>query len=425
MSTQETTMTVEQSNATLHMSAADMETIMSAIQAGIVIMDAETHEIIEINNAALELIGRPRQEVVGQCCHSFICPAEKGKCPITDLHTKVDNSERVLLNGAGNRVPILKTVTAVTLRGRACLLECFLDLTGRKRVEEELRKTQGKLTEASRLAGMAEVASDVLHNVGNVLNSVNTSTSLVSDHLKQSRIANISRVAALLREHAADLGEFLSRDPRGRQLPEYLSQLGEHLANEQAALLKEMEQIRRHVEHIKEIVAMQQSYARVSGVSDMLNMTALVEDALRINASALARHEVRIVRDYEPDLPQLVGEKHKVLQILVNLISNAKYACDESSRPDKQVTVRITNGEDRVRVAVIDNGVGIAPENMQHMFKHGFTTRKHGHGFGLHSGAVAAREMGGTLAVHSDGVGHGAVFTLELPLQPPPKPPGS
>jgi C4-dicarboxylate-specific signal transduction histidine kinase len=329
----------------------------------------------------------------------------------------VDNSERVLLASGDRRVPILKTVTPVTLRGRSCLVECFLDLTERKTVEEELKKTQVKLADASRLAGMAEVASDVLHNVGNVLNSVNTSTSLISDHLKQSRMANIARVAAMLQEHAGDLGDFLSRDQRGRQLPEYLRQLGEHLVGEQESLLKEMEQIRRHVEHIKEIVAMQQSYARVSGASDMLNVESMLEDALRINASALARHEVKIVREYDPSMPQINAEKHKVLQILVNLISNAKYACDESKRPDKQVTLRINDLGERVRVTVIDNGVGIPPENMSRMFQHGFTTRKLGHGFGLHSSLVAAKEMGGTLTVASDGPGSGAAFTLELPLQ--------
>jgi signal transduction histidine kinase len=277
------------------------------------------------------------------------------------------------------------------------------------------------LLEASRLAGMAEVATDVLHNVGNVLNSINTSTSLVSDQLKQSKIANITRVAALLREHAGDLGEFLSHDPRGRRLPEYLSELGEHLAREQDALLKEMEETRKHVEHIKDIVAMQQSYARVSGVTDTLVVTGLVEDALRINASALARHDVQIVREYDPQVPQIIGEKHKVLQILVNLISNAKYACDEGAKPVKCVTLRVNRAADRVRVAVMDNGVGISSENLTNIFKHGFTTRKHGHGFGLHSGAVAARELGGVLDVHSDGPGRGATFTLELPLQPPPQ----
>jgi C4-dicarboxylate-specific signal transduction histidine kinase len=105
-----------------------------------------------------------------------------------------------------------------------------------------------------------------------------------------------------------------------------------------------------------------------------------------------------------------------VLQILVNLIRNAKYACDEAGRPDKRLSMRVTKGDELVRIAVRDNGIGIPPENLTRIFGHGFTTKKDGHGFGLHSGALAAKELGGSLTAHSDGVGRGATFTLELPL---------
>ncbi len=163
---------------------------------------------------------------------------------------------------------------------------------------------------------------------------------------------------------------------------------------------------------------MQQCYARVSGATEQVNIADLIEDALRMNAGALARHEVQVVREYASHLSEITTEKHKVLQILVNLMRNAKYACDESGRKDKRLTVRLSNGDDRVRISVIDNGVGIPAENLTRIFNHGYTTRKDGHGFGLHSGALAARELGGALQVHSDGCGLGATFTLELPLQP-------
>ena len=113
-----------------------------------------------------------------------------------------------------------------------------------------------------------------------------------------------------------------------------------------------------------------------------------------------------------------------MLQILVNLIRNSKYALDEGGRPDRQLTVRVDrNGGEFVRVAVIDNGVGIPPQNLTRIFEHGFTTRKKGHGFGLHSGALAAKELGGTLIARSDGTGRGATFILELPIQPKEKNP--
>src|SRR5439155_7944494 len=292
--------------------------------------------------------------------------------------------------------------------------ELSAEIAFRERAQQELEATHKRLLEASRLAGMAEVATGVLHNVGNVLNSVNISASLVADSLKRSKAANLAKVVALLKEGADDLGAFITADPRGMQLPSYLGQLSDHLAAEQAALLKEMDLLRHNVEHIKEIVAMQQGYATASGVTETVKVADLVDDALRLNEGALDRHGVRVIREIEATPPILV-EKHKVLQILVNLIRNAKYACDESGRTDKQLTIRLSNVDHRVQITVIDNGVGIPKENLTRIFAHGFTTRKDGHGFGLHSGALAACELGGRLSAHSDGAGKGATFILELP----------
>ena len=292
------------------------------------------------------------------------------------------------------------------------------EVAERKRLSTQMENTYKELLAASRQAGMTEVATNVLHNVGNVLNSVNISASLLPHHLAQSKASNIARVAALIREHADDLGDFMTRDSRGQQLPAYLGQLAAHLAEEQALLLKEAGFVKKKIEHIKDIVAMQQNYAKVAGVSEIVKVTDLIEDALQMNAEALARHQVKLFREYDPHVSAITVEKHKVLQVLVNLVRNAKYACDESGRQDKRLTVRVTNGDDRIRIAVIDNGVGIPAENLTKIFNHGFTTRKGGHGFGLHGGALAAKDMGGALIAHSDGPGKGATFTLELPREP-------
>lgn len=294
------------------------------------------------------------------------------------------------------------------------------DITARRQADEQLRQAHAQLLETSRRAGMAEVATGVLHNVGNVLNSVNVSTTLLADQVKSSRGASLGRAVSLLREHEKDLAAFLAADQRGGQILTFLAALNEHLDAERSGLLAEISQLQKNVGHIKDIVAMQQTYARVSGVSEIVKVSDLVEDALRMNASALERHTVQAVRDFS-EVPAVTVDKHKVLQILVNLIRNAKYACDESRRPDKQMTVRIARRDERVHIAVEDNGVGIAPQNLNRIFNHGFTTRADGHGFGLHSGALAARDLGGSLSVRSDGPGRGATFTLELPLQPPDK----
>jgi C4-dicarboxylate-specific signal transduction histidine kinase len=247
-----------------------------------------------------------------------------------------------------------------------------------------------------------------------VLNSVNVSTTLLTDLVRQSKITNVARLGDLLTEHHADLPNFFATDPRGQKVPGFVQMLSGHLAKEQRDLLAELESLRKNIEHIKEIVAMQQNYAKVSGVSETLVVTELVEDAVRMNATALNGHNVRFVRDFQAQ-PRVTVDKHKVLQILVNLMRNAKYACDDSPRGDKEMIVRVTAEAGRVKIAVIDNGVGIPPENLTRIFSHGFTTRKHGHGFGLHSGALAARELGGSLIAQSEGPGCGATFLLELP----------
>ncbi len=288
------------------------------------------------------------------------------------------------------------------------------EIEERKRMELENERIHGELLVKSRQAGMAEIATNVLHNIGNVLNSVNVSASLVVDNVKQSRAASLAKVAAMLREHERDLGTFITADPKGRQLPGYLGQLAEQLLADQTTTVQELELLLKNIEHIKDVVTMQQSYARVSAVKEIISVRDLVEDSLRMNADSLNRHQVKVIREFD-DVPPLNLEKHKILQVLMNLIRNARHACDESGREDKQIKMRVTHGEGRIKISVMDNGVGIPPENLTRIFSHGFTTRKHGHGFGLHSGALAAKEMGGSLTVHSDGIGRGAMFTLELP----------
>ncbi|MCI0539389.1 MAG: PAS domain S-box protein [Verrucomicrobiales bacterium] len=292
------------------------------------------------------------------------------------------------------------------------------DITERKRAEEQLDAAHKQLLETSRLAGMAEVATNVLHNVGNVLNSVNVSATLVSDRLKKSKVSNLDRAVRLLHQHEHELGNFITADPKGKQLPGYLGQVAANLVQEQSACLSELESLRKNIEHIKDIVAMQQSYAKISGLTETIQVAELVEDSLRMNAGSLTRHDVEVVRSFDK-VAAITTEKHKVLQILVNLVRNAKSACDESGKVEKRIVARVENADRTVRISIVDNGVGIPSGNLERIFNHGYTTKKDGHGFGLHSGALAAKELGGSLSVHSEGEGRGATFTLELPLHPP------
>ncbi len=314
----------------------------------------------------------------------------------------------------------VRTTTALVRESDAIpeySVEFVRDVTARKAAAEELERVHKQLMSASRQAGMAEVATNVLHNVGNILNSVNISASLVIDRVKQSKAPGVTRLAALLQEKGTAVGDFIANDERGKRIPEYLVSLGEQLMGDQKMALEELASLRDNLEHIKDTVAMQQSYAKLCGVTETIDVVELVEDSLRLNAGAFVRHGVTLQREFA-EVPPVTVDKHKVLQILVNLVRNAKYACDESGRSDKIITLRIESAPEAVRISVIDNGVGIPAENMSRLFTHGFTTRADGHGFGLHSGALAAQDLGGSLTVHSGGHGCGAIFTLELPCSP-------
>jgi PAS domain S-box-containing protein len=294
------------------------------------------------------------------------------------------------------------------------------DITSRVEAESKLAEMHRSMLDVSRQAGMAEMAVGVLHNVGNTLNSVNISAELLGDRLRGSRVAGLAKATQLMKEHAEDLGAFLTSDERGRRLPPYLFALSEQLLEEQDGYLKELKRLIESVEHINSIVSMQQSHARMGGLVERLPVPQLIDDALRLSADSFDRLSIQVRREYQT-VQDILVDRHKLLQILVNLISNARHALRDSGREDKVLTIRVrqeahANG---LRVDVSDNGVGIPPENLTRIFSQGFTTKKSGHGFGLHISALAAKEMGGSLTCESAGSGQGATFSLELPVEGP------
>ncbi len=306
--------------------------------------------------------------------------------------------------------------------------ELSREVAERIRTEDQLQATQEELLRTARRAGMAEVATGVLHNVGNVLNSVNVSATLVADRLRNSKLSDLRRSVDLMNGHAADLGDFISRHPQGKQLPAFLELVSGHLSRERDAVLKELLSLTKNIDHIKTIVSMQQSYAGVAGAVESVSLAGLLDDALEINASSFGKHRIEVLRDYA-EVPPVRVDRQKLLQILVNLVTNAKDSLAECDCPKRTLVARIRrdvqngNPQNKVLIDIVDSGVGIAGDNLTRVFSHGFTTKRHGHGFGLHASAIAARELGGGLTVCSDGPGRGAAFTLELPLDPLKAPP--
>jgi PAS domain S-box-containing protein len=321
---------------------------------------------------------------------------------------------RILGSAGESRVVLERVVRAVGVDG---FVGTITDVTELVQTQTELERAHKALMSASHRAGMAEVATNVLHNVGNVLNTVNVSANVLEARLGELRVAGLGKIATMLQEKGEALSAFMSTE-RGKGLPGYLARLSSELQADKETALTELASLVENLEHIKNIVRMQQSYASSDiGVTETVALGDLINDGVRLNAAGFSRHGVTLELDFG-EVPSITVDKHKVLQILVNVLSNAKYACDNSKHSDRRVVISTRPSEVGVCITVRDNGVGIPAENMTRIFEHGFTTRPDGHGFGLHSAAIAAKELKGSLRAASDGPGCGASFTLELPLQP-------
>jgi len=287
----------------------------------------------------------------------------------------------------------------------------FDDMVGK------LAESRQEVVRAARTAGMSEIATGILHNVGNVLNSVNVSATLVGQKVKKLGVSDLNALADVLGEQE-DLGRFVSEDPRGQHLQPFISSLAKGFESEQTSIHDEVESLSSGIAHIRDLISAQQDYAGQSSLVEWTSIPNRIDEALDMcNKSLSVDKELEVTKDFG-EIPRLRIDKHKLLEILVNLIQNARQAMQSNDPPVRRLTVSTeVIREHELRIAVTDNGGGIAPENLPKVFNMGFTTRSSGHGFGLHTSANAATEMGGSLNATSGGPGKGATFTLDVPFQ--------
>jgi signal transduction histidine kinase len=313
----------------------------------------------------------------------------------------------------GSRVQILKKNQELEVTNT----NLHIEMDHRKKAEAEKEKLYQQLMNASRQAGMADVASSVLHNVGNVLNSINVSTDTLLKTLKKPMVGDVCRIAALFSEHQENLQSFLTADPKGKQIPSYLGLVAESLSGSHQTIQQELDSLVKKVDHIKQVIMSQQDIARAGSIREPVSVEDMMEQALTMAMPEPEKYHIQVVRDYRP-IPAIMTDRHQVLQVLVNLITNAKNAMVEHSEGTRCLTLRlgIPTESAFARLEVIDTGGGIKAENLPKLFAQGFTTRKAGHGLGLHSAAIVAKNLGGTLQAQSAGEGQGATFTLDLPL---------
>ncbi len=395
-----------------------VENVLRSMADSLLVIEANL-TIGSVNPALLELLGYAEDDLIGQS-PGLIFGEEFAQGSIIEnlmLQGSVSGIESSFQTCDGRCIPISVSGSMIQdeqgqFQGLVCVAQ---DITERKRMEEEKLQLHQQLLDTSRQLGMAEVASDVLHNVGNVLNSIYVSIGVVRELVTRSIVGDVERISQLFQKHKDDLSNYLSTNPKGKQIPAYLEKLAGQLLEEQRAALAELTRLHDNAQQAQQCVAAQQDLAQPSRITEPLFIEELLEEALTANQDLLKTSQIDVVREFQ-EIPQLIVEKRQVLEVLVDLIRNACEAMSTSLV--KRLVIRailVPGPPDSVRLEIQDSGVGIAPEDLTKIFGQGNQTQHGGRGMSLHNGALVAKNLGGALRAHSQGKGQGATFSLELP----------
>lgn len=396
-----------------------VKAVLDNLTESVVILDKD-EQIIFGNEAFGKTVNQNEKTFVGRKLSIFPWIQPRQKQELSDLPwiqtlengTTEANVPIILKTKDGNkRTSVVNSVPILSAAGEhRGIMTSFTDVT-------ELEEKNNELVKMSRNAGMAEIATNVLHNIGNMLNNVNVSATVIDDTLSQSKLLKLQDVSMMIQDHSENIGEFLSEDERGKHIPPYLVKTIAILLDEHKDITKTIKGLRDNIEHIKTVIRSQQSYAKVQTCEEIASIREIMEDAIKMNQTVLTNHKIDLVQEYD-EIDYINIDRSRIMQIAVNLIKNAAEALNESDVKNKRIDIKCSKtNEDQLKVEVIDNGIGIAPENIAKIFAHGYTTKPTGHGFGLHACVLSAKEIGGTLTAKSQGLGLGTSFILTLPLK--------
>ena len=280
---------------------------------------------------------------------------------------------------------------------------------------DELEATKDELVEKAHLAGMAEIATGVLHNVGNILNSVNTSSALIRNSIHQSKIEGIFKANELLRQHIDQIEKFIAENPKGKELMNYYLMLEDPLKKEREELLSQATRLEDKINLIKEVISAQQTYAGANMQTTQTSLDEMIENSLSLQAGSIERHGLIVMKDLKATSP-IMAQRSKLIHVLVNIFKNAKEAMNDLPPEEKKIFIKTWQDDESVYLSITDNGPGFKQETLKKIFTQGFTTKKNGHGFGLHSSANYIAEMGGSIQASNSDNGKGATFTIKFPL---------
>ena len=280
-----------------------------------------------------------------------------------------------------------------------------------KQTLKELEDTKDELVEQAHKAGMSDIAAGVLHNVGNLLNSVNTSASLIDETLQQSKISKLEQANSLLREHIDHFDEYLASDGNSKNLLNYYLLLEDPLKAEHQNIRKQTSRLIDKINLINEVISAQQTYAGASQYTDVTSLTEMIDSALALQAGSIEKHGLIVEKDFQAT-GTIIAQRSKLIHVLVNIFKNAKEAMENNPINEKKILIKTWEDHRQIYLSISDNGPGIDPDYLDKIFTQGFTTKKNGHGFGLHSCANYISEMGGKIKVSNKENETGATFTI-------------
>jgi len=402
--------------------------IIESLGFGVLLIDADTHQIVYANPTALKMSGHALHQIINANCHRLVCPAELGRCPITDLGNDVDNSERLLLRADGTTLPIIKTVVPTVMNGKHYLIESFVDNSERKSLGEkliqkntelaealqEIKQTQSKLIHQEKLAGIGQLAAGVAHEINNPLGFIDSNFESLAKYLQTMTelIHQYQTVKTMLiksepgiTEKIDAIDQFESKNKITRILDDVVDLLSESQDG---------------LDRISKIVISLRTFAR----NDEQNQFAEFDlnQGLQ-NVLILTHNEIKYhanVHQELSDIPLIQAVGGHINQVLLNIILNAAQAIKVMDRQEiGQIKLSTWHDVKSVYCAIEDNGVGISSENMDSIFNPFFTTKPVGHGTGLGlsiSYDIIVNRHKGEITVESE-PGKGAKFTIKLPIK--------
>jgi DNA-binding LacI/PurR family transcriptional regulator/signal transduction histidine kinase len=278
---------------------------------------------------------------------------------------------------------------------------------------EKLHASFQELTEQAYREGMADISIEILHNIGNILNSINVSASLMKTATDSPLIPYLINANQLLSSHLEDLGNFIARDPKGMKLMQFYLKLGTYFAEFKNQVLYNSTRLDEKIKSIVDLISAQQTYTGVNESIERHDIASILDDTIKLMAESIEKYQIQVTKDYRVR-PQIMVQRLKLFHVLFNLINNAKTAMTETKADERKLTLTICEDEKGKYIRISNNGYGPSHNLLEKIFDFGYPNPTTGYELGLHSCIKYMDEMGGKIWADANNPNQGTTFVLQF-----------